>query len=114
MTDPLPLSVLYGAAPPWPSSPCYCGMLHPFGVFHDAVQLAESGDPLWTDALWKRHRAELLASDARELAMRGEPVPDDLAAALADAEAADDDARRIAELRDELEGGHDADPDRQG
>ncbi len=114
MTDPLPLSVPLGAAPPWPSARCYCGMLHPFGVFHDAVQLAESGDALWTDAVWKRHRAELLTSEARELGMRGQPVPDDLAAALADAEAADDEAQRIAELRDELEGAHDADPERAG
>lgn len=114
VTDSPPLSLPYSSAPPWPSWRCYCGMLHPFGVFHPDVQLAERGDPLWADALWKRHHTALLASDIGELRMRGQAVPDDLAALLAAAEACADEALRIAELRDEMEGAHDADPDRQG
>lgn len=101
MTGTPPLNIPYGSAAPWPSSFCYCGMLHPFGVSHLDVQLAEMRDPLRLDALWKRHRAAVLAE-----------MPEHDAADLAEAETAADDAQRIAELRDELEGAHYADPDR--
>ncbi|GAA5098828.1 hypothetical protein GCM10025760_34290 [Microbacterium yannicii] len=113
MSDRLPRSELFapfGAITAWPSAPCYCG-LHPLGIDHLAATLAEL-DPLWFDAAETRSRAAILAANVAELRGRGELVPDALTAALTEAEAAADDAQRIAELRDELDGGHDADPER--